>query len=998
MKRMGYLHFLGGVVPQAAAVLAVSAALGFPLSAWAAPADGGDKENPTFSLEGITVEAKRPDWESKLSPGTVTVIRPDEYKGEQKDLPDFLKMVPGVHVREVNGKGQYTTVTVRGSTAAQVGIFVDGVLSNMGGDAAVDISTIPVKNVERIEVYRGYIPSRFGGTFIGGVINIVTKKPVKPGITAEIGKASFGGKSGSLELTTPFKSGTLMAALNYEATDGDFPYDNYMGNRADLKAALKKEVGTFTPETKWPPFDTENWIKNEAEWALKNDVVSVDQIKSAGVTNTEEWLNYVRNGGLAEAIREHAIVATENQIKKEFGYNPQLYRDDLKNLTIGDIDAVTAFAKAYLGTLSENQQKAYIRRWESNPKLFWNAVKKEYTDEQNGKGKIGTFFRDNRIIESLSEKYSDSTIKDHLQWVDKVDPDNPKSNYAETKDSFDKSQQQQRQRALSYWKWLHANEKRWRQNNDHRNTNALIKWQNDNWMVKGAWTRVDRHLPDGLYGNDITPLGAWNGSQTDLFYYQFASERRQILDNKELLIQNRHHNGRLEWGWMADYLKQDKKYWPQYKFEWNQQTQMYWNWYPLREWSRYQSNRYNIQADGTYQLSDRQLLDFQMNYSKERLHIYGSLMDKILDGEDSAPSRLSQIRNRYDQKILNIQLQDTITLDKNASWFLTPAVRYNQSTIVGYSDSVRFGKAQALWGHWIHPKDSQTDGKTTWQLALKKIVNDNLTFRMTGGTYFRLLNMYEIAGDGAFILPMANESDPNWQTSLYPRPEYGKQFDFSTIWNGRLLHADADITFTYFWRNSERLLYLARAGYDFSSYFNNMKGKAQGFELSANFKWNKVSLDLEGTYTHMRVQKRPSNSITYGVDYYDVFPTFQPEWEGNVRLTWAVSPKVAVFDEVHYTSEYYTVAGRKAREDDPKGYAYPMSALTVMNAGIKVKPSENWQVTLGCNDVFNRGPKMRIWGYGGAWEEDGRTSAKSWINPEYPIQGRTWYASVRYEF
>lgn len=177
---------------------------------------------PEFELAGITVEAKRPDWESKLSPGTVTVIRPEEYKGEQKDLPDLLKMVPGVHVREVNGKGQYTVVTVRGSTAAQVGVFVDGVMTNLGGDAAVDISTIPVKNVERIEVYRGYIPARFGGTFIGGVINVVTKKPTKANISAELGKASFGGKSASLEVVSPLASGSLLVGLNYEAAKGIF--------------------------------------------------------------------------------------------------------------------------------------------------------------------------------------------------------------------------------------------------------------------------------------------------------------------------------------------------------------------------------------------------------------------------------------------------------------------------------------------------------------------------------------------------------------------------------------------------------------------------------------------------------------------------------------------------------------------------------------------------------------------------------------------------------
>lgn len=129
------------------------------------------------------------NWQESLSKRNARIGNPNflqvrslsfvlkNIRGEQKDLPDLLKMSPGVHVREVNGKGQYTVVTVRGSTAAQVGVFVDGVMTNLGGDAAVDISTIPVKNVERIEVYRGYISARFDGTFIGGVINVV-RQPI----------------------------------------------------------------------------------------------------------------------------------------------------------------------------------------------------------------------------------------------------------------------------------------------------------------------------------------------------------------------------------------------------------------------------------------------------------------------------------------------------------------------------------------------------------------------------------------------------------------------------------------------------------------------------------------------------------------------------------------------------------------------------------------------------------------------------------------------------
>ena len=98
-----------------AAAIAVS--LGCSLTeflpaAYAAPTDtaqtasnDADDSLMDFSLDVMTVEAKRPDWESKLSPGTVNIVRPDEFKGEQKSLPDLLLTVPGVHVREVNGKG-----------------------------------------------------------------------------------------------------------------------------------------------------------------------------------------------------------------------------------------------------------------------------------------------------------------------------------------------------------------------------------------------------------------------------------------------------------------------------------------------------------------------------------------------------------------------------------------------------------------------------------------------------------------------------------------------------------------------------------------------------------------------------------------------------------------------------------------------------------------------------------------------------------------------------
>lgn len=329
MNRKHYLHILG------TAVMATLCSITNNFSGGVGAAEAlSASDAPEFELAGITVEAKRPDWESKLSPGTVTVIRPEEYKGEQKDLPDLLKMVPGVHVREVNGKGQYTVVTVRGSTAAQVGVFVDGVMTNLGGDAAVDISTIPVKNVERIEVYRGYIPARFGGTFIGGVINVVTKKPTKANISAELGKASFGGKSASLEVVSPLASGSLLVGLNYEAAKGDFPYHNYSyddpKNQNEVQRVLDEYPNVI--ESIENSLTLDNWNKNKIEDLYKRGDISENvrnqYIDSAGKVDNEGWLGYVRNGGLINSYIEVNTQKAKDELRDTYSKWDNSFADE----------------------------------------------------------------------------------------------------------------------------------------------------------------------------------------------------------------------------------------------------------------------------------------------------------------------------------------------------------------------------------------------------------------------------------------------------------------------------------------------------------------------------------------------------------------------------------------------------------------------------------------------------------------------------------------------
>lgn len=1028
MNRKHYLHILGTAVVAALCSITNNFSGGVGAAEALSASDA-----PEFELAGITVEAKRPDWESKLSPGTVTVIRPEEYKGEQKDLPDLLKMVPGVHVREVNGKGQYTVVNVRGSTAAQVGVFVDGVMTNLGGDAAVDISTIPVKNVERIEVYRGYIPARFGGTFIGGVINVVTKKPTKANISAELGKASFGGKSASLEVVSPLASGSLLVGLNYEAAKGDFPYKNYAyneENQQNIQSSVtfkQKEVDELKSS-----LDINNWNRKNIESLYNDDEIPKnvrDQyIDSSGQVDSGAWLDFVRSGGLIQAeieyakekAREDAQVdktwkddsnyADKNLLNQAYQYYCKDHADIY--VTKGGAGYKKAFANTFKkmqkllekekneGSLTDDDKESLEYQKERLGEMLTGKLKDAWNDNSS------PFFTDNPDAKAeVDDKIYAEVDKKTNTEIEKIKntytPDRLKDRFDPSGENYKKKENDLKvsQRDLKEYQELEkAKAERHRKYNDRKNVSSLIKWQNDNWMVKASYNHINRHLPDPLWGGEKVAGNAHTvGLPADVYDAFWADSKKQTLDTYDVMLQNRQQNGRLEWGWFVDYQHQNKKYRAEdmrsYPYDengnfidWGDGGRSFWENSVLREWSEYTSNKYNLQMDGSYKLSNRQILEFQANYSYEKLGIDGSNMDEILKTKDHADFEFWtnwQIRNRFEQKILNLQVQDTITLDKKATWFLTPSWRFNSSTIIGHSDSPNFyrkpnGVSQAF--RWFHPRDSQRDRKGTWQLALKKNVNDNLTFRMTGGTYYRLLNMYEIAGDGAGILPMPTDT---WEKASFPRPEYGKQFDFSTLWNGKLLKSDAYATLTYFWRDTDRMLQLRRKGKDFWCYTNDSRGKVHGIELQSGLKWKHVSLDLDATYTKIKAQQKIDSHIPGGDgEWFDVNATYQPKWEGNLRLSYFPSPKFTVFGEAHYTDTIYTYF-----ESSGQNKGYPTPSITVVNAGIKLQPNKVWQLTFGCNDIFNRNPKMKI-----------SIGDGLYVNSEYPIQGRTYYASIRYEF
>jgi vitamin B12 transporter len=110
---------------------------------------------------------------------SITVIDSAEIARSNKtNVLDLLKDQYGVSVVQSGGPGQLAQLNMRGAAASDVLVMIDGVRLNNpdASDNSYDFSSLPVDNIERIEILRGPQSTLYGSDAMAGVINIITKK------------------------------------------------------------------------------------------------------------------------------------------------------------------------------------------------------------------------------------------------------------------------------------------------------------------------------------------------------------------------------------------------------------------------------------------------------------------------------------------------------------------------------------------------------------------------------------------------------------------------------------------------------------------------------------------------------------------------------------------------------------------------------------------------------------------------------------------------------
>lgn len=178
-------------------------------------------------ISGVTVSGKSIAHQKKEESMPVTVIDMSNMRGTVSNVQDILAKTVGVTLRTSGGVGSSSRISVRGLEGKRIGFFIDELPMSEQTDY-LDINDIPIDMIDRIEIYKGVVPARFGGSSLGGAINIVIREYPDKYADLSYGYESFNTHRAQAVFKRNLKARGLVFGIGggYTTSDNNYTFDS----------------------------------------------------------------------------------------------------------------------------------------------------------------------------------------------------------------------------------------------------------------------------------------------------------------------------------------------------------------------------------------------------------------------------------------------------------------------------------------------------------------------------------------------------------------------------------------------------------------------------------------------------------------------------------------------------------------------------------------------------------------------------------------------------
>jgi iron complex outermembrane receptor protein len=226
-------HARNGLLSAAIVLMALAASPAYPQAA--------QKDLSQMSVEDlmnlqVTSASKKEEPVQRAAAAIFVITQEDIRRSGATNIPDLLRMVPGLDVAQTNGTSW--AISSRGFNnefANKLLVLVDGrtVYSPLFSGVFWEDLDVVLEDIERIEVIRGPGAALWGTNAVNGVINIITKKAKETqgglvsvgggSLNEGTGLVQYGGKAGGDGYYRVFAKGFQDSAL--QLADGQSAMD-----------------------------------------------------------------------------------------------------------------------------------------------------------------------------------------------------------------------------------------------------------------------------------------------------------------------------------------------------------------------------------------------------------------------------------------------------------------------------------------------------------------------------------------------------------------------------------------------------------------------------------------------------------------------------------------------------------------------------------------------------------------------------------------------------
>lgn len=271
-----------------------------------------EQVNQSITEADIVVSGTRSEHSSINIPASITVISAEDIAiSGASTVGDALRGYGGIQVSDLYGDGTSAVVDMRGfgeSAASNTLVLVDGRRLNNTDIDIPDLSSVSLKDIERIEIIQGSAGALFGDQAVGGVINIITREPESFSADVKLSGGSY--NRSNLRVSVGDR---LDAGFSYRVSAETLSTDNYRDhNKVDYNNIFARVGFTYDSGKVFVELQT---IEEEAEQPGALTATDVEQDRTQSLVDFKNDFNDTSTDmvrfGLQQDIGQHWLFAME---------------------------------------------------------------------------------------------------------------------------------------------------------------------------------------------------------------------------------------------------------------------------------------------------------------------------------------------------------------------------------------------------------------------------------------------------------------------------------------------------------------------------------------------------------------------------------------------------------------------------------------------------------------------------------------------------------------